>query len=68
MISVIIPTLNESAALPETLRALFEQAGDYEVILVDGGSTDGTLEIARADDRIRVLAAACGRARQSRPA
>ncbi len=64
VISVVIPTLNESAALPDTLRALFEQAGDYEVILADGGSTDGTLEIARADDRIRVLTAPRGRARQ----
>jgi rSAM/selenodomain-associated transferase 2 len=45
MISVVIPTYNEEKALPETLRALFQQPGDYEVIAVDGGSTDRTLAV-----------------------
>lgn len=48
MISVIIPTLNEEQALPGTLRALLSQPGDYEVIVVDGGSVDRTVEIAEA--------------------
>ena len=38
MISVIIPTLNEEKALPETLPHLLRQQGDFEVIVVDGGS------------------------------
>lgn len=42
MISVIIPTYNEERAFPHTLRELLRQSGDYEVIVVDGGSTDGT--------------------------
>jgi rSAM/selenodomain-associated transferase 2 len=42
MISVIIPTYNEEKALPATLRALLSQPGDYEVIVVDGSSLDGT--------------------------
>ncbi|MBH0178234.1 MAG: glycosyltransferase [Nitrospira sp.] len=42
MISVVIPTYNEEKALPDTLRSLFAQTGDYEVIVVDGGSTDRT--------------------------
>jgi len=46
MISVIIPTYNEEKALPATLRCLFAQPGDYEVIVVDGGSMDRTVEIA----------------------
>ncbi len=46
MISVIIPTYNEEKALPATLRCLFAQPGDYEVIVVDGGSGDRTVEIA----------------------
>jgi glycosyltransferase involved in cell wall biosynthesis len=42
-VSVVVPTLNEAANLPHILPAL----RDYEVIIVDGGSTDGTLEVAR---------------------
>ncbi|MBX3351138.1 MAG: TIGR04283 family arsenosugar biosynthesis glycosyltransferase [Nitrospira sp.] len=42
MISVIIPTYNEEKALPKTLQALFAQPGEFETILVDGGSTDRT--------------------------
>ena len=44
-ISVIIPTLNEEAALPVTLAAVRRQS-PHEIIVADGGSTDGT--IARA--------------------
>lgn len=42
MVSVIIPAYNEEAALPDTLRSLFSQPGDCEIIAVDGGSTDRT--------------------------
>nr|MBI3613789.1 TIGR04283 family arsenosugar biosynthesis glycosyltransferase [Nitrospirota bacterium] len=45
MISVIIPAYNEEQALPATLRALLAQPGDYEVIVVDGGSTDRTKQV-----------------------
>jgi rSAM/selenodomain-associated transferase 2 len=45
MISVIIPAFNEEKVLPETLRALLAQPGDYEVIAVDGGSMDRTTQI-----------------------
>ena len=45
-ISVIIPTLNSSGTLPELLNSLMEQGYRYfEIIAVDGGSTDDTLEI-----------------------
>lgn len=50
-ISVIIPTLNAEAGLPGCLAALGEglEAGLIrELILSDGGSTDGTLPIAHA--------------------
>jgi rSAM/selenodomain-associated transferase 2 len=42
MVSVIIPAYNEEKVLPDNLRALFRQSGDYDVIAVDGGSTDRT--------------------------
>ncbi len=45
MISVVIPAYNEERALPHTLRELLSQCGDYEVIVVDGGSTDRTLSV-----------------------
>lgn len=47
MISVVVPAYNEERALPVTLRHLLDQAGEYEVIVVDGGSSDGTCELVR---------------------
>jgi rSAM/selenodomain-associated transferase 2 len=47
MVSVIIPAYHEEKALPSTLDALFRQTGDYETIVVDGGSTDGTRQVLR---------------------
>ena len=70
MISIIIPTYNEEGALPETLRCLFAQPGDYEVLIVDGGSRDRTVNIVESlrvtGDALRValLTAAKGRALQ----
>jgi rSAM/selenodomain-associated transferase 2 len=48
MISIIIPAYNEEKALPNTLRDLLRQSGNYEVIVVDGGSTDRTLAIVES--------------------
>jgi rSAM/selenodomain-associated transferase 2 len=45
-VSVIIPALDEEVSLPETIRSA-RDAGADEVIVVDGGSGDGTLGIAR---------------------
>lgn len=64
MISVIIPTLNEEKALPLTLAHVLLQSGDYDVIVVDGGSTDRTCHIAENEGRIRLLHAPKGRASQ----
>jgi hypothetical protein len=46
-ISVVIPALNEAGQLGQTLSGL-APGRDIEVIVADGGSTDATLEIARA--------------------
>lgn len=61
-ISVIIPTLNEAETIAETL-AQVHQAGDCEVIVVDGGSNDATPDIARVQAGT-FLTARRGRARQ----
>ena len=51
--SIIIRTLNEAKHLGDLLQAISQQQTDgmdWEVVIVDSGSTDGTLEIARAYD------------------
>jgi glycosyltransferase involved in cell wall biosynthesis len=44
-VSVVIPTLNEAENLPHVFPRLPQ--GLHEVIVVDGRSTDGTVEVAR---------------------
>ncbi len=48
MVSVIIPALNEERALPLTLGSLAAAQGPFEVLVVDGGSTDGTAKVVAA--------------------
>ena len=48
-VSVVIPTLNEARYLPNLLDSLRRQTvHDFEVIVADSGSTDGTPEVAVA--------------------
>ena len=61
-LSIIIPALNEEAQLGATLLAA-RRDQPHEIIVADGGSTDRTIEVARAHDVI-VLKAPAGRARQ----
>jgi glycosyltransferase involved in cell wall biosynthesis len=44
-VSVVIPTLNEARSIVHVLPRL--PAGIDQVVLIDGGSTDGTVEVAR---------------------
>ena len=61
ILSVIIPTLTESAQLPDTLkRVRTVLQPDDEIIVADGGSTDDTREIA-ADMGARVIHSPRGR-------
>lgn len=47
--SIIIPTLNEELFLPKLLDSLTQQSyRDFEVIIVDGGSKDKTVAVARS--------------------
>ena len=66
-ISVIIPTLNEEESLPRTLACLSASV-PTEIIIVDGGSTDGTLGVAQQfcarATNARVIASPQGRSLQ----
>ncbi|HEV2591996.1 MAG TPA: glycosyltransferase family 2 protein, partial [Gaiellaceae bacterium] len=42
--SVIVPALNEARNLPHVLARICEE---YEIVLVDGGSSDDTVETTR---------------------
>ncbi|MEQ1794223.1 MAG: TIGR04283 family arsenosugar biosynthesis glycosyltransferase [Nitrospira sp.] len=64
MISVVIPAYNEEKALPHTLHELSRQSGDYEIIAVDGGSDDRTVEIVHQHPRVCLIVAPKGRAVQ----
>jgi len=61
--SVIVPVLDEAEHLDECLTALTSQDtpnGPYEVIVVDNGSTDGSLEILERWPGVKVLQEAGG--------
>jgi glycosyltransferase involved in cell wall biosynthesis len=55
--SILTPCLNGSAFLKETVRSVLSQQGDFdlEMLVIDGGSTDGTIEFLKtvADPRLR---------------
>ena len=45
--SIVIRTLNEAKHLEKLLKGIHDQNyRDWEIVLIDSGSTDGTLEIA----------------------
>lgn len=60
MTSIVIPTLNEAAAIERTLRAARDVGWEKEIIVADGGSEDGTAEIA---ERCGAKVIRCGRGR-----
>lgn len=52
-ISVVMPSLNQVAFLPRAIESVLSQRGSFELelIVVDGGSTDGCVEVlSRIDD------------------
>ncbi|KOP26225.1 glycosyltransferase [Hapalosiphon sp. MRB220] len=61
-ISIIIPTLNEAENI-KTALASTQPSNHVEVIVVDGGSEDETVQIAESLD-IKVILSAPGRAKQ----
>lgn len=63
-VSVVIPVLDEEARIERQLRALTEQGSWHEVVVVDGGSRDRTVERARGFRGVRVIESPRGRALQ----
>ena len=64
-VSVIIPVYNRSEYILDCINSLFRQTHkNFEVIIVDDGSTDGTVEIckklAEEDDRIKFFQSSHG--------
>jgi uncharacterized protein len=54
-VSVVIPTLNEEESLEATILPIRAQLCSTEIIVIDGGSSDGTLEVAnKLADRVIV--------------
>lgn len=54
MVSIIIPTYNEEAHISITLETVLALPGNYEVVVIDGGSSDHTLNIIRQFPRVRL--------------
>lgn len=51
-ISVVIPTLDEEARIESVIRSSRSSLPDCEIVVADGGSSDGTVARARACDAI----------------
>lgn len=62
VVSIIVPVWNEAGIISEALQRLGRDFPDCELLVVDGGSSDGTPELASA--QARVVPTAPGRARQ----
>ncbi|HWZ32827.1 MAG TPA: 2-phospho-L-lactate transferase CofD family protein [Bryobacteraceae bacterium] len=68
MVSIVVPVLNEEATVEQVLKAVtaldFQDMGlSKEVLLVDGGSTDHTLERAKGVRSVRVYSLTAGHGR-----
>src|ERR1044071_7032153 len=63
-ISVVIPVLNERASLPATIATLRACRGITEIIVADGGSTDGTVPWLQAQPDIVLVRSIRGKGPQ----
>ena len=64
-VSVLVYVLNDAAHIERSVRSVMEQTlQELEILLIDGGSTDGTLEkleqLRDEDKRIRLIRSEAG--------
>lgn len=64
MLSVVIPVLNEAPSLERLLPDLSQKCPGAEIIVVDGGSTDGSTQVVARYPLARLVVSPRGRARQ----
>ena len=58
MISIVIPLYNKEASIKQSLKSVLSQSyDDFEVVIVDDGSADGSVAVVEAinDPRIRLI-------------
>jgi rSAM/selenodomain-associated transferase 2 len=63
-VAVVLPVLDEAARLGRRLAELLGHDWVHEIVVVDGGSRDRTVEVAAAVPAVRVLVAPRGRGPQ----
>jgi glycosyltransferase involved in cell wall biosynthesis len=66
LISVVIPTLNERDNIAGCIESVRKQGVQVEVVVADGGSTDGTRELVASLDEVKLVDALPGRGIQVR--
>lgn len=64
VVSVIIPVWNDAVHLDRLLARLDRESSAFETMVVDGGSTDGSVDAARRFPKVRLLHSARGRGAQ----
>jgi glycosyltransferase involved in cell wall biosynthesis len=63
-LSIVVPVLDEAATITGLLDHLTALVPDAELVVVDGGSTDGTPEIVRRSGLARLVESPAGRGPQ----